>query len=161
MTSISIGIETIISLKFDYFYQKLLTVNNSKKMDRETLQKKSILAEQQRIKDEIKQLTEKSKELTVMFDDHRMVMFDQFYHKGAKEVLENYAKRLATCCGQSDGYSWWLPGEFAKYRPTYCHCYVTAYKEAQPSQEELDAYWAIFGNDMSISKDKFTVRWGN
>lgn len=96
-----------------------------------------------------------------MMDDHRMETFSRHYNKEAKEVLEKYAQHLATCCGQSDGYDWWLPGEYAKYRPKYCHCHVTAYKEAQPSQEELDAYWAIFGSDMSISTHKFTVRWGN
>lgn len=130
-------------------------------MDRETLQKKAILVEQQRIKDEIQKLTEKSKEITKMFDEHRLITFYQHYQKGAKEVLTDYAKRLATCCGQNDGYSWWLPGEFAKYCPSFCHCYVVDYTKAQPSQEELDAYWAVFGNDMSISKTKHRVRWGN
>ncbi len=45
----------------------------------------------------------------------------------------------------------------------YCHCVVMDYKTAQPTQQELDAYWTIFGEDMKIpiESDTHTCRWGN
>jgi hypothetical protein len=107
-------------------------------------------------KEELKIFTKKLEDERV---DIRKRIFYEHYSCEALEIYEKYAKRLVECCGQSDGYMWWLPTR----DPGYCHCRIISYDKAQPTLQEKDAFWAIYGYDMKIpDKSKISrVRWGN
>jgi len=137
-------------------------------MKRDTLQSRACLAEQDRITKEIKSLEDQiykldynKKELKIREKEIRMTQFYKHYNVSAKEIMDMYAKRFNECCYQGGrGYAVWLPYPYA---PSYHHCVVKPehYEKAQPSQQELDAFWAIYDEDMKITKTTHVETWGN
>lgn len=130
-------------------------------MNRDSLQIRAALASQDHIKKQIIELQNRTKEVDETLKAARLNQFFDYYNVPADVIMTNYVKRLGECCYQGgDGYRLWLnhPG-----LPTYCHCIVNPnkYNLSQPNQKESDAYWAIYGKDMEITKEKHMERWGN
>lgn len=128
-------------------------------MDRDSLEKRSNLAAQADIVAKIGQLNQDLKQLKDKYMWMKEKNFSAHYGCSARETLDQYAKRLAGCCGQGGtGYRWWLDGY---PQPSFCHCVVISYKEAQPTKQELDAFWVINDREMVVTKTPHTERWGN
>ena len=68
---------------------------------------------------------------------------------------------MASCIYQGgEGYRIWVPDVSVS---TMCHAVVhpDKYLRAQPTQEERDAFYAVHGREMEVTKGKHTETWGN
>ena len=134
-------------------------------MERNSLERQANLAAQKNVETQILQLNADLKKLQEDYIRINERKFAEHYGCSVEETYHKYATRLASCCGQGgEGYYWWLPGrgdKYKNYKPSYCHCVIMDYKRAQPTQQELDAFWIIHGHEMKIDQKPHYEHWGN
>ena len=138
-------------------------------MQRFSLEKLAIEAEKTHQLQIIRDATVKLDELNEQLKDFYRRKFSEHYNgANAEDIYDSYGKRLAECCYQGgEGYEWWLPNKgypyTDKYKPSYTHCVISPgkYKEAQPTQQERDAYFVVHEKEMKVTETPHREVWGN
>jgi hypothetical protein len=88
----------------------------------------------------------------------RLDVFKEKYNQSAEDVLREYSFLLSSCMYQGGrGYHPWLPGKSGDHMVVHPDKYI----RAQPTLTEKDAYYAVYGTDMIVTKEQHMEVWGN
>ena len=119
-----------------------------------------IIRQQDEVRRSIEKLQNQMKLLEAKRVEARMDSFRSRWNADARDVLNDYRKLVDLCSYQGgQGYRLWI--ETPKSSAHHWVVHPEKYSLCKPTLRDHEAYYAVYGKDMSVTTDMHVEIWGN